>query len=241
MTAWLLRCGLLGAIVLTLGWLAAGALQANADVRRGTISDLGAADADKAWLWNVPLAVGGVLIAAFALGLLRVLRPGRKPAIAAVLIAVFGIGLALEGALFRLDCRETVPACAARASHSWRHTAHEIESGIGFLALLVAIILLALRFRREPRWRSLSFVSLALAIAFVPLLLGSGLAEDSEWEGLAQRLVVTVLLAWIAVVAWVLSSRADFPARSGLGSLVPGTRTEPLSRSTALPDGRRQS
>jgi len=236
MTARLIRCGALAAIVLTLGWLVAGSLQTNADVRRGTISDLGAADADKAWVWNVPLTVGGVLVAAFAIGLHRALRPGWGSAIAAALIAVFGVGLALEGALFHLDCRETVPTCAARASHSWRHTAHEIESGIGILALVVAIVVLALRFRREPRWRSLWLASLSTAVAFVVL---SAIAEDSAWEGLVQRLLVTVLLGWIAVVAWVLSCWADFPARSGLRSLVPGTHTLPGSSSTTQSSRRR--
>jgi hypothetical protein len=211
--------GAAGAAVLTIGWLVAGALQEGADVRRGAISDLGAANADKAWLWNVPLTVAGVLIAIFALGLYRVLRPSFTAGLGAVLIAIAGVGLALEGAVFQLDCRETEPACEGRPSYSWQHSAHELETALGFLALLVAIVLLAPRFRREPGLRILWRYSLLSAAAFVVLLFVSGLAEESDWEGIVQRLLVTVLLAWIAVVgirlarpAWkVLPPRRRIP------------------------------
>lgn len=226
LTWWLLLAGLLGPIILTLAWLAAGHLQEGADARRGSISDLGAGTASKAWLWNAPLTVGGVLIAAFALGLYRTLRPGRVSTIGAPLIAIFGIGLALEGALFQLDCRETVPACKDRSSYSWQHSAHEIESGVGFLALLVAIALLALRFRREPSLRSLWLYSLMTAAAFVVLLLASGASEDSDWEGLVQRLLVTLLLAWIAVIAFRLARRIP-AAQDPAEPLAAGSALEP--------------
>jgi Protein of unknown function (DUF998) len=194
-------CGVVGPAMIVLAGLVAGFAQDDTDVRREGLSDLGTATADKAWLWNIPLSIGGVLIVLGAAAVFVGLDRGRRPRVAAALIGAFGAGLALEGALFRLDCRESDVGCEERDSHSWRHVAHEVETVIGFVAVLAAIVLLATWFRRRGP-RTLLIASLIASAALVVFVFGWEAIAESAWGGLVQRVFVAIILAWIALVSY---------------------------------------
>ena|SRR5918996_1245193 len=194
--------GMLVPVVFTLGWLLAGVLQENANVSRGTISDLGAETADKAWLWNVPLSISGVLIIAFAAAIYGAFRRTGGLVIAVVFLALFGLSQALSGILFRRDCRSTEPGCDDGADYSWHHDIHEALAGPGFLVLIVALLILMVRFRREPGWRPLWWYSLATLIAFISLIVAFAARENEAGSGLIQRGLATVFFLWIGAVSY---------------------------------------
>jgi hypothetical protein len=205
--------------VFTLGWLVAGLFQENANVSRGTISDLGAETADKAWLWNVPLSVSGVLIIAFAAAVYGAFARTAGLVIAVLFLALFGLSQALGGIAFRRDCRSTEPACEDRADYSWHHDVHEALAGPGFLVLIVALLILMLRFRREAGWRPVWWYSLATLLAFVMLIVAFAARENEPGSGVIQRGLASIFFLWIGVVAHRLYTVEESPRRPTLSAL----------------------
>ncbi len=199
-------CGVLGPVVIALAGLLAGFAQEGADIRRGTLSELGAATADKAWLWNVPSAIGGVLILLGAVAVFLRLGRGVRPRLGAVLIGIFGAVLALDGMLFRLDCRDEVDVGCEERAHTWQHEAHEVGA-LSFFGLCVAAVLLAPWFRRRGP-RALFAASSLVAVSLLAFFFGWEVIADSSWAGVVQRVVVAAALAWIGLVSYRVVERA---------------------------------
>jgi hypothetical protein len=144
-------CGLLSVLTLNLGWILGGLAQPPAySAVRDDISDLGARTADSAWLYNqLGANLTGVLVVVLAAGLWRALSPDILGRVGSLTLAVSGLGAFLDG-LFRLDCRGIDAHCT---NDSWHSHAHKIESGVTAATLLLAPLVLAFAFRRNPRWR----------------------------------------------------------------------------------------
>ena len=84
---------------------------------------------------------------------------------------------------------------------SWHHTAHDVLSAPVLAAVVVAPLVLALRFRADPRWRPLAPVSVgAAAAAAIPFTLG-GLETIRGWEGALQRAGASAALLWLEATA----------------------------------------
>jgi hypothetical membrane protein len=69
-----------------------------------------------------------------------------------------------------------------------------------FLVLVIAPLVLARAFRRDSRWRGLRRYSLATGAVTLVLLLVFGGDSFPGWNGLAERILIAVPLAWIAVI-----------------------------------------
>jgi hypothetical protein len=96
------------------------------------------------------------------------------------------------GAYLHLDCSLADPACRS-VDHTTRHQLHEALSGVSFVALLVAIFLLARRFHRDLSWRPLGRVSLIAGAATVAFL---AVYMPLQWKtggGVLQRLAITTV------------------------------------------------
>jgi hypothetical protein len=112
-----------------------------------------------------------------------------------------GVCLFLDGFL-RLDCQ---PIDAGCSNDSWHSHAHKINSGILAGFSFVSVLLLALAFRRLPRWRD-SWLPL---LATIPASFIAGLAFSSLGSGAAQRAANGVALAAVAFIAFRLLQHAN--------------------------------
>jgi hypothetical protein len=192
-------CGLLALVTSTVGWVVGGLTQHGSySSARDDISDLGAVTANSAWIYNqVGANLTGVLVAVLAVGLWRALSPDLLGRLGAAALLVAGAGSFLDG-LFRLDCRGIDAACT---NDSWHSHAHKLESGITAAALLVAPLLFALAFRRNPVWRGAWLPSLLV----LPAIVVANAVFSAVGDGAATRAGSVVAFIWIAFLgAWLL-------------------------------------
>jgi hypothetical membrane protein len=203
---WLGRLAIAGPIAFTAAWLLGGLVQDEYSVRQEDISALAAMDAQYAWIMITGFVVLGVGTVALAAGLASTLRY-PSAVIGSVLLMIAGIGLAVAG-LARNDCSSELPACAARADAgevSWHHQVHDNVSLIIFLALIAAPLVFARAFGRDDRWRPLRSYSILTGLLGFALLVLYMFASAGTWNGLVQRVFVSVLFLWIAVLGFRLS------------------------------------
>jgi heme/copper-type cytochrome/quinol oxidase subunit 3 len=140
-----------------------------------------------------------------------------------VLLTIAGIGLAVVG-LARNDCSTELQACAARVDAgevSLHHQIHDNVSLIIFLALIAASLVLARAFGRDDRWRPLRTYCIVTGVLGFALLVLYVIEPAPAWNGLVQRVFVSVLFVWIAVVGFWLSRVNLSLANAGLRERPP--------------------
>jgi len=132
--------------------------------------------------------VFALLIIAFAYGLHRGLPPGFWAGPAALAIAGVGyVGIALAPLNLASPGDPNVP--------------HTISASVTVFALILAPVLLFRRLRRDPEWRNLGGYSIATTVVALAFAVMASLPAFADLEGLMQRLVTAVLLAWVFVIA----------------------------------------
>jgi hypothetical protein len=201
-------CGLLAPVTFVVGLFLGDLSQPGAfSPADDNISDIGAATADHAWLYNqVASNLCGLLILALALGLWRALGTGWLARLGVVGLAVLGVLRFLEG-FFRLDCRGIDAGCE---NDSWQADAHRIESGVA-AALLFILPVLAFAFRRLPEWRDLWLPTLLA----VPAVIAVSILFSIIGDGAATRAASIAWFLWLALVAFRLLRIASSGAREG--------------------------
>jgi hypothetical membrane protein len=198
---WLGRLAVTGPIAFTCAWLIGGLVQDQYSFRQEDISALAAKDAQYAWIMITGFVLLGAGTVALGIGLASTLRY-PSGVIGSVLLIIAGIGLAVAG-MARNDCSSELPACAARVDAgevSWHHQVHDNVSLIIFLALIAAPLVLVRAFGRDDRWRPLRTYSVVTGVLGFALLVLYVLGSAGTWNGLLQRIFVSVLFLWIAVV-----------------------------------------
>ena len=162
---------------------------------------------DLGWVHIANLVVTGLLTVAFAVGLRRVLRPGRGGTWVPRLLGVYGLSLAAAG-VFRADPAMGFPPGTPEgaAEVTWRGVLHFVAGGIGFVCLVVACLLVAGRFAAEgrQRWARFSRTTGVLFLAgFVAVAAGAGAA----WSNLAFTAAVVLAWSWVSALAAHLTNR----------------------------------
>jgi len=195
--------GLLAFVTFNLGWIAGDFAQRPAfSPARADISHLGAMTAKSPWLENqVSANLSGLLIVALGVGLWLALSPSCLGRLGAATLAASGVGFFLDGFL-RLDCQ---PIDAGCSNDSWHSHAHKIESDFSGGFLFLSLLLLALAFRRLPRWRD----SWLPTIAAIPAILIASLAFSAHGSGAGQRAADVVGVAAVAFIAFRLLQHAN--------------------------------
>lgn len=195
-------CGLVAFVTFNLGWIAGDLAQPRAfSPANDDISYLGALTASKPWLYNQLAAnVSGALVVVLGIGLWRALAPSRLGRAGAAALVATGLGTFLDG-IFRLDCR---PIDAGCSNDSWHSHAHKIESGFTVAATFVALLLLALAFRRIPGWRD----SWLPTIATVPAVVVANVAFSPVGDGAATRAGTVVVFLAIAFIGFRLIGKS---------------------------------
>jgi hypothetical membrane protein len=177
--------------------LAQGFTREGFDLSRDAWSTL--ANGSLGWIQVANLVLTGLMVVAFAAGLRRALVTGAGFRWVPRLVTVFGAGLVLAG-VFRADPADGFPVgSSAPDVPSWHAMLHLLTSGVGFVALAVAMIVVARRFASQRRPLG-AVLSSAAAVA----LLG-GFAVISSAPGtvgvLAFTAGIVVAWTWVSVFA----------------------------------------
>lgn len=203
--------GLLAPVTFTVGWVAGGLAQPEAhSLIDDAVSDLGAMTASSPWLYNqIGANLTGLLVVMLAVGLWRSGLAGVAGRVGVIALGVTGVGLFLDG-LFRLDCQAIDAGCGP-VGHSWHAIAHQVESVVTVLGLLVAVFALARGFAKSARWHDLSAVSLAAGVTSVLAVVGLSFVG----QGLGTLVALTVWFAWLTLVSWRLLTIASGGSPTG--------------------------
>jgi hypothetical protein len=156
------------------------------------------------WVLTAGLAALGVLLLCFAVGLRRVLNPGRGSTWGPILIAVSGLAFIGE-AIFASDPALGYPPGSAVTS-TLHGSLHNVLSVVFETPTVVAAcIVLARRFAQAPEGRPWVIYSVATILVVVALQVLAALAylsnDPGSPFGLVQRLQFFTLQGWIAVLA----------------------------------------
>ena len=203
---WLGRLAVAGPIAFTIAWLVGGFAQDEYSGRREDISALAAVDAQNAWIMITGFLLLGAGSCALAIGLIRTMT-GRSATIGSILVLIAGMGIVVAG-IARNDCSSELTPCADRVDAgdvSWHHMVHDTVSLVIFLALVAAPLVLARAFQRDERWRDLRSYSIVTGLLGLVLLILFVTDAAGSWNGLLQRVFVTVPFLWIAVLGFRLT------------------------------------
>ena len=187
---WAAMAGIAGPVLFTLGFLAQEQLRRGEyDPIREIVSALEAGT--HGWIQQVNFVILGVLTMIFAVGLHRGLAPSRAGMVGPVALFISG-AVNVLAAIFPL--REDA------AGATYDPGGHQVAGTLFFATSFIALIALSRRCAADPRWRNIAGWMLAaglLAALSFPLM-GALVIPDNaplhDWAGLAQRLIVLVLL-----------------------------------------------
>ena len=212
--------GLAGPVTFTAAWAVESLLQTGHAATEVQISGLAAPDARDPWIMITGFLVLGGCSAVFGTVLHRELggsgragreeregQPGRegqaeregrtgRAGPGPRLIQAAGLLTVAAGLLRRDQMLLTAPV-----HESWHNHAHDVVSAVIYVALVAAPLLLARRFRGDPRWSPLRWplVGAGLVTAAVLVVFFTGAFSSSA--GLLQRIGVSVPLGAVCLVA----------------------------------------
>lgn len=207
-TRLLLAGGVVGPLLFIVVFLIEGATRPGYSAWRNYVSSLGLSN--QGWEQIANFIVCGLLILGFAVGLRRVLRPGRASVWGPLLLGVFALGLVVAGLFVTDPSLGYPPGTSARGGPQTFHgTIHGLASLVAFIPLAAACFVLARRFAGDPDWKGWAPYSIAsgalVAVFFVASLAMGVLAENGTLPGaptgLLQRIAIVVGWGWIALLA----------------------------------------
>lgn len=191
LTRWTALAGVAGPVLFTLGFLTLERVRRSEyDPVSEVVSALEAGHLG--WVQQVGFVVLGVLTMAFAVGLHRGMAPSRFGIVGPAALFVSGMCNVLVGAF--LPLREDA------SGGVYDPGGHQVSGVIFFASSFVALIALSRRCAADPRWRGLASwvltagVLAALSFPFMGALVIPDGTPLHDWAGLAQRIVVLVLL-----------------------------------------------
>jgi hypothetical membrane protein len=195
--------GVIAQIAFMAGWLIAETWQGpKYSSIKYTISDLQAATAPHVWFIITCFAAGGLGTFGFAVFGLRpaLSGAGKIAAYAPWMLALST--LALGNSFPLIPFRLVDPGATANLQlHSAGGLTDAIVAGIAFLVLALTPFPLLRRLAVLPEWRRLKPVMLTAGVFGPVCYILFGVFQNSSVEGLMERILVTVCVAWICVVA----------------------------------------
>jgi len=145
------------------------------------------------WIQITNLILTGLMIVTAATGLRRAMIAGRGRTWAPLLIALYGLGM-LGAGIFTADPAQGFPIGTPEVTTiSWHGMLHFLISGVGFLCLVAACLVLGSRFTRAGR-TGLAWFSRVTGIAFLAAF--AGLASGSHGPT-TPAFIAAVLLVWV--------------------------------------------
>jgi hypothetical protein len=150
------------------------------------------------WIQVTNFIAAGLLSIGFAVGIRRVLHPGRAGTWGPLLIGAYGLGLVAGGAFLPDPGLGFPPGTppGIPATQTWHSVVHGSAPAVAFNALVIACLVVSRRFaaRREWGWVVYSAVTAVVALTL------------SAWPGVAGisirlAVAVTVAFAWQSALA----------------------------------------
>jgi hypothetical protein len=221
-----LAAGIAGPVIFTASWVAATVRQhghGHYHVAREHISGLAAPDARHPRLMTAAFMTLGVATNMFGAALRDHLGGPTRAGMGPRLIRLAGLATVAAGALRRDQMLLGLPEGVER--QSWRNDGHDIASGVVYASLMAAPVALAHRFGADAEHRQLRVPALATS-ALTGLTLAVFASRRFEpYNGLVQRLGVTIpALASAALAARLLIAERPPASDSAALALPPFTR-----------------
>jgi hypothetical membrane protein len=148
------------------------------------------------WVQVANFIVTGLMVTAAAIGYSRAMTTGAAARWVPRLLAVYGVALVAAG-VFRADPMNGFPVgtpAGPPTPPSVHGMLHLVSAGIGFLALVAATCLFALRFRRAGRHGHAVFAAVTGAGFLVAF---AAVARGSTAPALNIALTAAIILTWI--------------------------------------------
>jgi hypothetical membrane protein len=167
---------------------------------------------DLGWVQIATFVVSGLLTIACAVGMWRVLHPGRGGTWGPLLVGAYGAGLIAAG-VFVADPADGFPLgipAGPPDTVSWHGAVHFVVAGIAFLALIAACLVFARRFAGLGQ-RGWAAYCVATGVIFLAAF--AGIASGSGAPALNMAFAVAVVLGWTWVS--VMAARLMIDAASG--------------------------
>ena len=187
--------GIAGPAAFTGAWIAGSLRQSGHPAAEIQLSGLAAPDARDPWIMLTGFLVLGGCTIAFGAALHDALGGRGRAGLAPRLIQGAGV-LTIAAGLLRRDHMLLTPG-----SVSWHNHAHDVASAVIYADLVVAQVLLAARFGRDPRWKPWRPWLLASAAATAAVLIAFAGDTSAPAAGILQRVAVTIPLAAITAIA----------------------------------------
>jgi hypothetical membrane protein len=186
--------GLLGPVAFTLAWIAASLRQPGLSATAVQISGLAGDNARDPWIMITGFLLLGAGAVAFGAALRRALGGQARAGLGPTAIQIAG-GLVIAAGLLRRD-----HALLTAGPQSWHNQAHNVVSAAAYVLMIAVPVLLARRFRSDRYWPGLAAPLLAASAISAALLVAFSSAPEESWDGLVQRIAVTLPLAALAAV-----------------------------------------
>jgi hypothetical protein len=200
--------GLIGPSLFVATFTIAGWLRPGYRAREMFVSELSLGP--RGWIQIANFIITGVLLLLFARGVTAQFRDGKASRAGPILLTIIGIGFLASGP-FVMDSPST-PA----DQMSWHGRLHgNVFGALVFALSPVSCFVFLRRFRADPAWRPLRWLTIAAGIttAWAVLFLAIAPTRPPEapnafnaWNGAVQRVFVITYLAWIFMCAWRLGS-----------------------------------
>ena len=212
-TRFLIAGGAIGPLLFIMVFLIEGATRPGYSAWHNFVSQLSLSD--QGCMQIVNFLVCGLLMLCFAIGLRRVLRPGKGSVWGPILLGVFGLGLIVAG-LFETDPSLGYPVGEHGSGPQTLHgTIHGVAGLITFSSLAAASFVMARSFAGNPYWKGWTLYSIVtgtlVAVFFIAATVVSVLDESGVLSGspigLLQRISIIVGWGWVALLAIRLLGR----------------------------------
>ena len=158
------------------------------------------------YLMSAAFIIWGIGIVSLAAGIFLAVTP--RPRVGSVLILVAGIAIVIAG-VFKGDLITKDTPFSTTTSGA----IHDLSSLVAFLFIIVAMFVMARRFKRDEMWRQVQrpsfWLGVASALSLVVFVFGP---VPESVDGLGQRIFVFWLLSWVMLAGirlWFLGRTHD--------------------------------
>ena len=195
----LLVCGLVAGPLYMIVGLIQVLIRPGFDVTRHDLSLM--SNGDLGWIQIANFLISGLLVIAGAVGMRRVLHPGRGSTWGPLLVGLYGLGLIGAG-IFIADPAYGFPPGTPADAHtiSWHGLLHFVSGGVGFLALIAACFVFARRFAACGR-RGWAAYSVATGVIFFAAFFGIASGSGQAWIVIGFWIGVALAWAWISAMS----------------------------------------
>ena len=181
--------GIAGPVLFTLAWVAGSLRQGGHGAAQVQLSGLAAEDAREPQL----MIAAFVLLGGCSIGFGAALRWVTAPRTAgAWLVMTAGAATAAAGVFRRDHLLLTGPGFAGE---SWHNQVHDVVSAVAYGAMVAAPLALGHELRGKPGWAPVARAVQALALASLAVLAVFASRAAQPWDGVLQRVAVTLALA----------------------------------------------